>query len=206
MNRLMLALLLMVAFAQFLGCGDSGHSGREAGQPGAFDAVSKAVCVLHPTTGSELTSVAGVVTLTQTKNGLRIVAEITGLKPDSKHGFHIHQWGDITDTAAGAAVGGHFNPAGLPHGLPSEGHVQGDVTVHTTGGHAGALGNLQSDAGGGARFDMTFENISLTGFNAVLGRSFVVHLDEDTGEQPSGHAGPRVAQGVIGIADPEPEE
>ena len=36
--------------------------------------------------------------------------------------------------------------------------------------------------------------------NPVIGRSVVVHANEDTGEQPAGNAGPRIGLGVIGLA------
>lgn len=210
MKRLLIAAMMTAAVTLVPACGAGGGNdyGHGAAEANAFADVSKAVCVLTPTTGTELTGVTGLVTLTQTKDGLLIEAEVTGLKPDSKHGFHIHQWGDITDRETGKAAGDHYNPAGLPHSLPGEGHAHGDVIVHVTGGHAGALGNLETDAEGKAVFSKTFENITLTGKNAVLGRSFVVHIGEDKGAdyQPSGDAGPRVAQGVIGIADPAPPE
>jgi len=167
--------------------------------PGAFAEVSKAVCVLTPTEGSELTSVRGTVTFTQTKSGLLVQATITGLAPNSKHGFHVHQWGDLTKSD-GTGTGGHYNPSGSDHALPTltehDGHMMG-----TTGGHAGDLGNIEADDKGNVTYSKTFENITLTGSNAVLGRGVIVHLKEDDGGQPTGNAGARVAQGVIGIAE-----
>ena len=35
--------------------------------------------------------------------------------------------------------------------------------------------------------------------NPIIGRSVVVHANEDTGEQPAGNAGPRIGLGVIGV-------
>lgn len=205
MTRFFNILLPVLTLTFLTACGGgSDHDGHgHDDEHNAFGEASKAVCVLSPTIGSELKEVNGVVTLTQTKDGLLIEAEVTGLKPDSKHGFHIHQWGNITDTESGKAAGEHYNPDNLPHSLPGEGHAHGDTIVHMTGGHAGALGNLETDSEGKATFSKTFENITLTGDNPVLGRSFVVHIDEDDGKGESGNAGARVSQGVIGIADPE---
>jgi len=44
-----------------------------------------------------------------------VAAAITGLKPNSEHGFHVHEKGDCSAPDATSA-GGHFNPAGRPHG------------------------------------------------------------------------------------------
>ncbi|NIQ08454.1 MAG: superoxide dismutase family protein, partial [Gammaproteobacteria bacterium] len=57
---------------------------------GADIDVTRAVAVLHPTQGN---SVQGTVTFTQGENGIRVVAEVTGLEP-GQHGFHIHEYGD----------------------------------------------------------------------------------------------------------------
>ena len=60
-----------------------------------------------------------------------------------------------------------------------------------------------TDDQGNATYSETFENITLTGFNAYLGRAVIVRHHEDDGSQPVGNAGPAIAQGVIGIANPE---
>ncbi len=36
----------------------------------------------------------------------KIVANIRGLKPNSLHGFHIHEYGDLTD---GCTTAGNYN-------------------------------------------------------------------------------------------------
>ncbi|MEM9021918.1 MAG: superoxide dismutase family protein [Planctomycetota bacterium] len=185
-------------------CGGHGHDhGSDQGDtPSSFDAVSKAVCVLSPTEGSELPNVSGRITFTQTKSGLLVEATLRGLKPNSKHGLHIHEWGDVS-AADGSATGGPFDPQGIgKHALPDI-HSHGDVTHALVLGHAGALGNIQTDAQGNASYTMSYENLSLTKANAMLGRSVIIHRDEDTGEPPSSDAGAFVAQGVIGVADPD---
>jgi len=42
-----------------------------------------------------------------------IVGKITGLEP-GEHGFHVHEFGDLSDGCASA--GGHYNPDGVEHG------------------------------------------------------------------------------------------
>ena len=195
MRRTLTAMPMILATLLLSACssGDQGEH-NHADHADAFQDVSKAVCVLTPTASTDQ-QVAGTVTLTQTKEGLLVTAEVTGLKPNSKHGFHIHQFGDLSKED-GTATGGHYNPHDVEHGLPKEGE-------HVTGGHAGDFGNLQADENGVAKYSRTFTNISLTGSNAVLGRGIIVHADEDNGGQPTGNAGARIAQGVIGIAKSE---
>src|SRR5882724_11500683 len=53
---------------------------------------TKAIAVLHPTQGNNVT---GTVTFTKSGDEVKVVADITGLKP-GKHGFHIHEFGDCS--------------------------------------------------------------------------------------------------------------
>ena len=205
MRRMLPTLLTIFALTCITAC-DSGSDhdghGHADGEHNAFAKVSKAICVLSSTNNEDLPGVTGTITFTQTKTGVLIVANVTGLKPDSKHGFHVHHWGNISKPD-GTATGGHYDPTGeAEHGLPDVHEHDGEVHA-MTGGHAGDFGNLESDADGNATYTKTFEDISLTGNNAILGRAIIVHLGEDDGGQPTGNAGPRVAQGVIGIANPE---
>ncbi len=131
--------------------------------------------------------VTGEITLQQRNDGLHLTGEIHNLQP-GLHGFHIHQYGDLSDPT-GKAAGGHFNPTGVDHGGP-------DAATH----HAGDLGNVEADDNGVAHVDIIAPWLKL---HYVIGRSFVVHGGEDDlTSQPSGDAGPRVAVGVIGIANP----
>jgi Cu-Zn family superoxide dismutase len=145
--------------------------------------------VLTPTKGNET---RGVVTFEPLKDEqVRITARVSGLKPDSKHAIHIHEFGDVS-SGDGTSAGGHFNPAGKAHGLPDSEER-----------HVGDFGNLKADADGNANLVLTVEGLSLTeGNHAVIGRAVIVHAGEDKGTQPTGDAGDRVAQGVIAIANP----
>ena len=150
--------------------------------------IAKAVCVLSPTKGN---TVHGKVTFTQQADGVLIEAEVAGLAPGSKHGFHIHEFGDIS-AEDGASLGGHFNPAGNPHAAP-------DAEKR----HSGDLGNLEADAQGNATIKRVDKIIQLNGEQCILGRGIVVHAAaDDLTTQPTGNAGARVAVGSIGVAKP----
>lgn len=145
--------------------------------------------VLVPTKGNEA---RGVVTFEPAeKDEVRISVRLSGLKPNAKHAMHIHEFGDISSDD-GSSAGGHFNPAGKAHGLP------GDEERHV-----GDFGNLETDADGNANHVLTVHGLSLVaGDHAIIGRAVIVHAGEDKGTQPSGDAGPRIAQGVIAVANP----
>ncbi|HKJ43190.1 MAG TPA: superoxide dismutase family protein [Sunxiuqinia sp.] len=148
-------------------------------------AVTKAVCVIHPTEGN---TVHGVVTFTKVDGGVRIVGDLEGLTP-GKHGFHVHQYGDCSGLD-GKTAGGHFNPENMKHGGPN------DVERHV-----GDLGNIEAGDDGKAHYERVDKVISLNGKHSIIGRAIIVHAGEDDlTSQPTGAAGARVACGVIGIA------
>lgn len=147
-------------------------------------APDKAICVLHPTEGNNVT---GTVTFSRDGDGIKIVAEVEGLTP-GKHGFHIHEFGDCS-ASDGTSAGGHFNPEGVGHGGP-------DDEVR----HVGDLGNIEAGEDGTARLEMTDSKISLHGEHSIIGKAIVIHAGEDDlTSQPTGAAGERLACGVIGI-------
>lgn len=154
----------------------------QASQKSSVDA---GTCVLQPIGDNKA---RGLIQFTRTDSGIHVSGQVSGLS-EGKHGFHVHEFGDLTDTTNGESAGGHFNPTGEPHGKPSDDQR-----------HAGDFGNIEANADGVAEVDFTDSKISLSGENSILGRAIVVHADEDTFEQPSGEAGPRVAFGVIGVA------
>lgn len=145
--------------------------------------------VLMPTKGNEA---RGIVTFEPLEdNEVRITARVSGLKPDSKHAIHIHEFGDVS-SEDGTSAGGHFNPSGKAHGLPDSDER-----------HVGDFGNLDADADGNANLVLTVKSLSLIeGDHAVIGRAVIVHAGEDKGTQPTGDAGDRIAQGVIAVANP----
>ena len=151
----------------------------------AADDVQKAIAVMSPTAGSK---VSGTVTFTKAGTGVKIVAELNGLTP-GKHGFHIHEFGDCSDPKAESA-GSHYNPTKDPHA----GH---DAEKR----HVGDLGNIEADASGKARLELTDTEMEFTGDKGIVGHAVIVHEKaDDLKTQPTGDAGGRLACGVIGVA------
>lgn len=180
--------VLVLALAAGAGCAQQSERAEEMSEgmavPGRM--VTAAVAVLHPTQGYET---HGSVEFAKTGAGIEVVAHIEGLSP-GKHGFHIHQLGDCT-APDGTSAGGHFNPDGNPHGAPSDAER-----------HVGDLGNAEADEMGTAHYQWTDTVIAFSGAHSIIGRGVIVHAGEDDlVSQPTGNAGPRVACGVIGIAE-----
>ena len=183
---------LLLALA---GIGTSCAGVLHLGAPGShhkhgsqWKGVPQVVAVMQPTAGNKA---GGTVVFTQTKDGVKVEANITGLSPNSEHAIHVHQFGDVRlDNGKGA--GGHYNPEGHDHGLPAKDKR-----------HAGDLGNLKADANGAASYTIVAKNISVAGLhNPVVGRGVIIHANVDDGGQPTGNAGARISQGVIGVAKP----
>jgi superoxide dismutase, Cu-Zn family len=147
--------------------------------------VKKAICQLYPTEGN---TAQGTVIFEQVPGGIKVTADITGLKP-GKHGFHIHEYGDCS-APNGTSAGGHFNPDHVKHGGPSD-KVR----------HVGDMGNVVADAAGHAHLEYIDNMLSFSGPHNIIGHGIIVHAGaDDYVTQPTGNAGPRVACGVIGIA------
>lgn len=144
--------------------------------------ITKMAAMLNPLGSSE---VSGMVYFTQTESGVLVDAEISGLS-ETKHGFHIHQYGDCS-AMDGTSAGGHFNPRNMEHGSPS-----------SEPRHVGDLGNLEkSENSSTASYSYTFANMKLA---EIAGRGLIVHAGEDDlMSQPTGDAGGRLACGVIGV-------
>jgi Cu-Zn family superoxide dismutase len=143
-----------------------------------------AVAELSARSGS---SVMGTVTFTQVGAKVTVIADVSGLKPNAEHGFHIHDKGDCSAPDA-MSTGGHFNPAGKAHGS----HAMADH-------HAGDLPSLKADAAGKALVRAELEGLSVgSGTSDIVGRAVIVHRDpDDFKTQPTGNSGARIACGVI---------
>jgi Cu/Zn superoxide dismutase len=101
------------------------------------DEMARATVQLNPTQGSKA---VGEATFEDTgKGAVHIFLIAHGLKPNSEHGFHVHEAGDCSAPDAMSAKG-HFNPTGKPHGNPASGEH-----------HAGDLPALKADAKGEGR-------------------------------------------------------
>jgi len=154
--------------------------------------VYKAVAVL-----SGNSAVTGTVVFEQASKSapVSVTGNLKALDPSSSRGFHIHQFGDVTNGCT--SPGSHFNPFNKHHGAPTASER-----------HVGDLGNIQSNASGTANFTLKDKLISLNGPLSIIGRTVVVHAGTDDlglgGNDESlktGNAGARAACGVIGISE-----
>lgn len=195
------ALLAFASIALLAGCANDNQgapaspaaspttAASPASSPMASPAPAGSAARAHAVLASASNSdVSGTLSFASTGEGVRITGSITGLKPDSTHGFHIHEHGDCSTPDASSA-GGHFNPTQQPHGHPDEGQR-----------HAGDLPNQQANAEGVATVDVLAKDIQLGtgGDTDVLGGAVIVHAQpDDYSSQPSGNAGARIACGVI---------
>ncbi|KAG0228025.1 Cu,Zn-superoxide dismutase [Mortierella sp. GBAus27b] len=155
----------------------------------------EAVCVLR----DNASNVKGTIIFRQdnAEAPVRVSAKVTGLTP-GHHGFHIHEFGDNSNGCVSA--GAHFNPHGKSHGNPEN-----------VDRHVGDLGNITANAEGLATLEYEDKHnlLKLNGPYSVIGRTIVVHKDQDdlgagghTDSLTTGHAGDRLACGVIGISNP----
>ena len=148
--------------------------------------INRAICVL------KTEKINGVVKLTEKYGKTLIECQISGLIPNHKHGFHIHECGDLTDGCESACA--HYNPFNRVHG---------DRTSKER--HVGDLGNIQTDIFGNASFSFEDDLIKLSGPYSVIGRSIIIHQDEDDlglgnhkDSLKTGHSGKRIVCGIIG--------
>lgn len=165
-------LVLSLCAAALTGCASMGND-------------PSATAELKPTQGSAVT---GKVHFVQHTHGMvKITGQISGLKPNAEHGFHIHEKGDCSSPDASSA-GGHFNPSNTEHGKHG-----------SKAPHAGDLLSLRANAKGVATIQYETAQISLGNeAHNVADRALVVHADpDDFTTQPTGNAGARLACGVI---------
>jgi Cu-Zn family superoxide dismutase len=128
-------------------------------------------------------------------NRIQIDLDITGLKPNSLHGFHVHEAGDLTDKCTSMCA--HFNPSGKNHGCPG-----------IKERHVGDLGNITTNNKGNAKYTFYDDIIKLRGVKAnIIGRGLIIHEDpDDCGKGnnaeslKTGNAGKRIACAVIGYS------
>ena len=133
----------------------------------------------------------GIVIFKQKANyEVSIHIEISGLNKNAKHGFHIHETGDLREGCKSCCA--HYNPTNTIHG-----GISGE-------GHAGDLGNIKTDGDGNCNMSIKANRFNI---QDILGRSIIIHEDEDDlgrGEfedsKTTGHSGARIACSIIGIS------
>ena len=140
-------------------------------------------------------TIKGTVKFTEDNNKIIIDVSVSGLKPNSLHGFHVHEAGDLTDRCM--SMCSHFNPYNMTHGCPG-----------MKNRHIGDLGNLRTNNKGEAKYTFYDDFIKLRGIKAnIIGRGLIIHEGEDDCGQggnaeslKTGNAGKRIACAVIGYA------
>lgn len=131
----------------------------------------------------------GTATLTETKTGISIALDLTGL-PAGEHAIHIHQNAKC-EAPAFTTAGGHFNPTAMKHGLENpEGH------------HAGDMKNFMVAADGTSKAKVIDDAVTVAdGPKSIFtggGTALVIHAaPDDMKTDPAGNAGARIACGVI---------
>jgi len=132
-------------------------------------------------------AVTGYVTFFERSDRVLVSVKVGGLKPNSEHGFHVHEKGDCSSADAMSA-GGHFNPDAHAHGNPKQ-----------VKRHAGAMVNLIADAKGESTVSFDVDTIRVDhGKYGILDRAVIIHSNpDDYVSQPVGNAGGRLACGLI---------
>lgn len=149
------------------------------------------------TAGSSKKPVFGIVEFEQQGDTVTVTGTIEGLGENTQHGFHIHEFGDVSNGCTSA--GAHFNPHKKQHAGPDDADR-----------HVGDLGNVQSDANGVVKLNIQDKMIALQGEHSILGRCLVIHEKaDDLGRgdneesKKTGNAGKRLACAIIGTVNPE---
>lgn len=132
--------------------------------------------------------IKGHVIFKQLDDYVRISIDITGLNKSHKHGFHIHETGDLREGCKSCCA--HYNPDNTEH-------------AGLEGGHAGDLGNITTNEKGHCIMVIKTNKFSV---DNIVGRSIIIHEDEDDlgkgtyeDSKTTGHSGARIACSVIGI-------
>ena len=133
--------------------------------------------------------IQGVVIFKQKDNYVSISINIKGLSKHHKHGFHIHESGDLREGCKSCCA--HYNPYKTDHG-------------GLDGGHAGDLGNINTNENGVCSMNIKTDKFSV---DDILGRSIIIHEDEDdlglgieSDSKTTGHSGARIVCSIIGIS------
>lgn len=185
----LLPTVLMAALATLAGCANPGTksaSDDEHDMKMAHHMMQgMAVATLTPTQGH---TVRGMVVFHEMADQVMVHAHITGVAPNSEHGFHLHDVGSCASTD-GTSAGGHFNPGKTAHGPQDAEH------------HAGDMPSLTANADGVIDQKFMLHGVTVTaGPTSIDGRSVILHANpDDYKTQPTGNSGPRIACGVIAV-------
>ena len=160
--------------------------------------VKRAVAILYPDKSlGKNNKTKGVVRFTEKGDKIIINYKIENVKP-GYHGFHIHEFGDLTEGCKTA--GAHFNTY--------KRNIHGGPRAKIK--HNGDLGNVKTKTRtniGRKTIKNKVLSLKPCNKNSIIGRSIIIHknrddlgLGHDAESKKTGNAGKRLACGVIGLA------
>lgn len=163
-----------------------------------------AICVFDPKSSFNKAKISGTVKFHQCdpKFSTIIRFDLSGFKPNSVHAIHIHSSGDLTKGCESLCA--HYNPYKKMHGSSA---------LYGKDRHVGDLiNNIHSDSKGNFVFDYEDDLVKLSEEYSVVGRSIVIHENQDDcgkyryenserGDESrtTGNAGSRISCALIGI-------
>ena len=135
-------------------------------------------------------NVTGTVIFNDEDGQVTMEGKLSGLT-EGVHAIHLHEKADCS-SPDGKSSGGHWNPAGQPHGAWGA----------ESGFHKGDIGNMTANAEGNAEISLTTDQWCIgcgDDTKDIIGKAVIVHQGEDDlTSQPSGAAGARVScAGII---------
>lgn len=143
---------------------------------------SKAVAKM---TSSKMPRLNGDVVFENETNDIKVTAEIVGLKPNSKMGFHIHE-NSFCESPTYESAGGHLNPHEHKHGRPG------------VKSHLGDMGNIKTNKAGVAKIEIFLPKESVDDMGRIMNKAVIIHAKaDDLHSQPTGDSGDRIACGLI---------
>jgi Cu-Zn family superoxide dismutase len=127
----------------------------------------------------------GTAAVRDTPNGVLLSLELKAVGPGT-HGLHIHTTGVCTAPNFESS-GAHLNPANRMHGFRNP-----------AGPHAGDLPNVHVDASKSLTTEFFAPQLKVAQIFDADGSALVIHgMPDDYLSDPAGHAGDRLACGVI---------
>lgn len=135
---------------------------------------------------SSMPRIKGKVGFEDMKDEIKVTTEISGLKPNAKLGFHIHE-NSICEGPEYKSAGDHLNPYAEKHSGP-----------HAHASHLGDMGNLETNKSGEAKMVVFIPKEQRDDMNLLLGKAVIIHEKvDDLRSQPAGNSGKRIACGLI---------